>query len=320
MKAEQTVNTIYNHTDVDPHDRKSPDVARLTINENKVLESNTVPGLTVDVKELPDGVEVKMDLEDYRVIEKPVHLCFGVIPEKGVQRIILDVVIGKHAKITLKAHCVFPFAVDVQHLMNAKIRLKEGAVYSYFERHVHSESGGVTVVPKAEIQVGENARFKTEFELIKGRVGVIDIDYLTVAQKNALVDMTARISGQADDVIKISEVSVLEGEYARAVLTSKVAVRNKAKAEIFNKISALAPHSRGHVDCKEIVKDEAIAIANPIVDVRDARAHVTHEAAVGSVDKKQLETLMSRGLNEDDASELIIQGLLNPTSSLAGGS
>lgn len=311
MKTPQTANTIYSHTDVDPHDRKDPNVARLTINENKVLESNTVPGLAVDVKELADGVDIKMELEDHRVIEKPVHLCFGVIPKKGVQRIILDVVIGKQAKISLKAHCVFPFAVDVQHLMNAKIRLKEGANYSYFERHVHSETGGVSVIPKAEIHVGEYAQFKTEFELIRGRVGLIDINYLTYAQKHALVDMTARINGSVDDRIKISETSILEGEYARAVLTSKVAVRNEAKAEIFNKITALAPYARGHVDCKEIVKDNAVAVANPIVDVRDARSHVTHEAAVGSVDKKQLETLMSRGLSEDDASELIIQGLLS---------
>jgi Fe-S cluster assembly scaffold protein SufB len=311
MKPAQTVNTIYSHTDVDPHDRNDPNVARLTINENKVLESNTVPGLTVEVKELADGVDIKMELEDHRVIEKPVHLCFGVIPQKGIQRILLDVVLGKYSQISLRAHCVFPFAVDVQHLMNAKIRLKEGASYAYFERHVHSDSGGVKVIPKAEIHVDKHARFKTEFELLRGRVGLIDIDYVTYAQAHALVDMTARISGSADDRIKISETSILEGEYARAVLTSKVAVRDSARAEVFNKVTALAPYARGHVDCKEIVKDDAIAIANPIVDVRDARSHVTHEAAVGSVDKKQLETLMARGLDEDEASELIIQGLLS---------
>jgi hypothetical protein len=47
------------------------------------------------------------------------------------------------------------------------------------------------------------------------------------------------------------------------------------------------------------------------VDVKDPRAHVTHEAAIGSVDSKQLQTLMSRGLSEEEAVELIIQGLLS---------
>lgn len=306
-----TADSIYSHTDIDSHDRNDPNVARLIINENKVLESSTVPGLTVEVKELADGVDIRMELEDNRVIDKPVHMCFGVIPKEGIQRIVLNVVIGKHAKIALRAHCVFPFAVDVKHLMNADIRLKEGASYSYFERHVHSETGGVKVIPKAEIHVEDYAQFKTEFELIRGRVGLIDIDYLTHAHKHALVEMTARISGRADDRIKINETSILKGEYARAVLTSKVAVRDTAKAEIFNKVTALAPYARGHVDCKEVVKDDAVAIANPVVDVRDSRSHVTHEAAVGSVDKKQLETLMARGLDEDAASELIIQGLLS---------
>jgi Fe-S cluster assembly scaffold protein SufB len=50
-----------------------------------------------------------------------------------------------------------------------------------------------------------------------------------------------------------------------------------------------------------------------VVDVRDPRAHVTHEAAIGSVDSRQLETLMSRGLDEERATDLIIEGLLAPS-------
>jgi Fe-S cluster assembly scaffold protein SufB len=39
-------------------------------------------------------------------------------------------------------------------------------------------------------------------------------------------------------------------------------------------------------------------------------AKVTHEAAIGSVDQKQLETLMAHGLTPDEAVDLIIMGLL----------
>jgi Fe-S cluster assembly scaffold protein SufB len=53
-----------------------------------------------------------------------------------------------------------------------------------------------------------------------------------------------------------------------------------------------------------------VAIAVPVVEVRHPQAHVTHEAAIGSVDHKQLETLLSRGLAEDDAVELLINGML----------
>ena len=66
----------------------------------------------------------------------------------------------------------------------------------------------------------------------------------------------------------------------------------------------------GHVDCKEIIQDNGTASATPIVEVKHPKAHITHEAAIGSVDSKQLETLMARGLSEDEAVELIIEGLL----------
>ncbi|HRZ28763.1 MAG TPA: SufD family Fe-S cluster assembly protein [Spirochaetota bacterium] len=311
MSDDTVKQELYSSIGQDPHTFDNPEIAHVTINENKVLASNTVPGLTVDVRELPDGIDLRMELEENRVIQYPVHMCFGVIPRTGVQRINLDVVIGKNSKISLMAHCSFPFAVDVKHIMDAKIKVMDGAEYSYFERHVHSETGGVNVLPKAVVDVGRGARFRTEFQLLKGRVGIMDIDYETHVAEEGLVEMTALVSGSGDDHIVLHETAFLEGASSRAVLTSKVAVRNNARSEVFNKIVALAPYARGHVDCKEIIKDNGVAVATPIVDVRDAHAHVTHEAAIGSVDKKQLETLMSRGMDEDEASEVIIQGLLS---------
>ena len=65
------------------------------------------------------------------------------------------------------------------------------------------------------------------------------------------------------------------------------------------------------MDCKEIVQDRAVAKAVPVVEVSHPLAHITHEAAIGSVDSKQLQTLMSRGLTEDEATDLIIEGLLS---------
>lgn len=48
----------------------------------------------------------------------------------------------------------------------------------------------------------------------------------------------------------------------------------------------------------------------PLVVVRDNRAQVTHEAAIGTVNRKELETLMSRGLTEEEAIDLIVRGML----------
>lgn len=56
------------------------------------------------------------------------------------------------------------------------------------------------------------------------------------------------------------------------------------------------------MDCVEIIRgNDARASAVPRLLVVDERAKLTHEAAIGSVDKKQVETLMGRGLTEEKA-------------------
>jgi hypothetical protein len=255
-------------------------------------------------------VSVAITVEKNAVIEKTVHMCFGMLPEEGLQRILMDVDIEAGASVDILAHCVFPNAVDVRHVMEAEINIGEGASYRYFERHVHGDKGGVTVVPRADVRLGPDALFKTEFELIEGRVGEIEIDYETWCERGSSLEMVARIAGLADDVIRIKEIAHLEGEGAAGALLSRIAVSDGAMADIYNELTASAPHAKGHVDCKEIVQDEAIARATPVVDVRHPLARVTHEAAIGSVDSKQLQTLMSRGMSEDEATSLIIQGML----------
>ncbi len=302
---------IMQEAHVSPHVAKDPDTAYLSIHLNKVTGANLVPGLHVDTEELEDGVRVHINLDEGVKIEKKVHMCFGIIPETGVQRIEMKVDLKKDSKISVLAHCVFPNAVDIQHIMNAEINVGENADYTYHETHVHGNTGGIKVIPKAVINLEENARFKTDFELLEGRVGYIDIDYHINSKANSVLEMNAKIFGKKDDIIKIMESGALNGEYARGALTSYIALKDDARAEINSKLIANAPYARGHVDCKEIIKDRAIANAVPIVEVRDPRAHITHEAAIGAVDSKQLETLMSRGLDEDEATDLIISGLLS---------
>jgi len=302
---------LFQNTETDSNVLKDSEVAHVVLNQNKVLSQNTVPGLKVDLKEIKDGLKASLTLREGTQIPKTVHLCFGMMPEKGTQRIEMEIHLEKNSRMSVLAHCVFPNAVDVQHIMNATIHIDEGAQYSYLEKHVHSPEGGVKVIPKAKVHLGPHAQYKTEFDLVKGRVGLIDIDYETHCEAKSVMEMTAKINGLAEDIIKVNETGYLNGEGARGVLTSKIAVRDKAKAEIRNTLTASAPYARGHVDCKEIVQDEATATAIPIVEVHHPKAHITHEAAIGSVDAKQLQTLLSRGLSEDDAVELIIQGLLS---------
>ena len=142
-------------------------------------------------------------------------------------------------------------------------------------------------------------------------VSLIKIDYDAGCDAQSTLEMITRITGRGRDTVIIRETGRLSGEGARAVLSSYLSLRDDARAEVYNTLSASAPHARGHGDCKEIVQHRAVAKAVPIVEVSHPLAHITHEAAIGSVDSRQLQTLMSRGLTGDEATHLIIGRLLS---------
>jgi hypothetical protein len=300
----------YEKSGGNPQFLKNEKVASLIISGNQVLGANRVPGLEVEAEQLEDGVRIQLRIEPGTKVENPVHLCFGVLPAEGVQRILSDFQIGEGAEVEFLTHCTFPNALEVRHIMEGKIRVGKGATMRYDETHYHGEEGGVEVLPTAKILVEEGGRYFSSFTQSKGRVGRMEFDYEVDVDAHGVAELEAKAMGYGDDYISVREVIRLNGENARGLAKSRIAVRENAVSEVTGVTEGHAPFARGHIDCVEIVRDGAVANAIPIVKVTNPQAHVTHEAAIGTVDKKELETLMARGLDEDAAVDVIVRGML----------
>lgn len=286
------------------------EIAHLVASGHKILSSRGIEGLEVNAKETLTGINVHVTVKEGIKLKQPVHLCFGILHKKGTQRIKMDVKLEDHSSANFIAHCIFPKAEKVKHIMDAVVDIGESAEMRYNETHYHGLYGGIEVVPNAVVKVGKNSRYFTDFTLITGRVGKLAIDYSIVAGENAVTELMARVFGHANDDIKIKEKVLLAGENSRGLIKTRVALEDEATAEITGITEGNAAGARGHVDCMEIVKDKAVATAIPIVSVRNPLAKVTHEAAIGSVDRKQLETLMAHGLTPEEAVEMIVKGIL----------
>jgi len=286
------------------------EVAHFVVSGHSILSMQSVEGLEVKAKETLTGISASIRVREGTKIQNPIHLCFGILHKKGNQKIKMDVKLEKNASANFIAHCIFPKAEKVKHIMDAVVDIGEDAEMRYSETHYHGLYGGIEVIPKAIVKIAKNGRYFTDFTLITGRVGKLGIDYSVEAGENAVTELTAKIFGHADDDIKIKEEVLLQGENARGLIKTRVAIEDEAKAEITGITEGNAAGARGHVDCMEIVKDKAVAKAIPIVSVTNPLAKVTHEAAIGSVDKKQLETLMAHGLTPEEAVDVIVKGIL----------
>ena len=310
MSDFEAILQAYERSGGDAHFLRSPRVASLVVSGNRVLGSNEVTGVHLLSEELPDGVRARVVVEPGVQLETPAHLCFGVIPKEGVQRILSEFEIGDGARAEFIAHCTFPNAERVVHRMEATVHVGRGAVMKYRETHYHGEGGGVEVIPQATVTVDEGGQFVTEFALTTGRVGKLQFDYVVEVATRGVAELVTKAYGYGDDVISVKETIRLNGEGARGLAKARIAVRDRATSEVIGTTEGHAPFARGHVDCVEIVRDQAVANAVPVVRVTDPQAYVTHEAAIGTVDKKELETLMARGLDEEAAVDMIVRGML----------
>jgi Fe-S cluster assembly scaffold protein SufB len=279
-------------------------------NGHHILSQRQVPGVLCKTNETADGISAEIIIRRNTQLTRPFHLCFGLLPESGLQHIKMDLLLEENASVNFISHCIFPNARQVTHLMDARIEIGTGARLTYSDSHHHGTFGGITVVPKAVVNVGKGGLYRTDFSLTKGRVGKLDIDYEVTVAEGGVAELTSRIFGHATDHIRIRERLILAGEAARGLIKTRVAIEDEAQAEIIGITEGNAAHVRGHMDCMEIVKDNALASAQPIVKVCHPQAKVTHEAAIGSVDHQQLETLMAHGLSPEQAVDLIVSGLL----------
>ena len=284
--------------------------AHLFASGHTILSMRNVPGLEVDAEETASGITAKVRVLEGVAIQNPVHLCFGILHATGTQRIIMDVKLLKNSSARFIAHCIFPRAEDVRHIMDAVVEIAESAELRYSEVHYHGPQGGIEVIPKAVVTVGEQGRYYADFSLTTGRVGKLDIDYTVETHSHALAELVARVFGHDRDTIAIMEKVILSGKNSRGLIKTRIAIEHEATAEVTGITEGNAEDARGHVDCMEIVKDNAVAKAVPVVRVTHPRAKVTHEAAIGSLDRRQMETLMAHGLSPDEAADMIVKGIL----------
>ena len=161
-----------------------------------------------------------------------------------------------------------------------------------------------------------------------------------MVDENSLMEWVSAQTGSG--VTMLYPCSVLKGEGAKADHISIAVAGKNQFQDTGAKVYHLAPRTssiiraksiskdggvntfRGHVkvnksadECKVSVKCDALqmddtSVSNtfPFMKIMNSQTDVAHEATVGRIDSSQLFYLMSRGLDEEQAMQLIVQGFI----------
>jgi Fe-S cluster assembly protein SufB len=80
-------------------------------------------------------------------------------------------------------------------------------------------------------------------------------------------------------------------------------------------VTEQAEHAKANVSCASLMLDaQSTSDTIPAMDVRCRTANVGHEATIGRISDDTIGYLMSRGITEDEARTMVVNGFANPVS------
>lgn len=236
-----------------------------------------------------------------------------MITMSGVKDVVYNtIVIGEGADVTVVAGCgIHNSGMEKsQHDGIHEIIVKKGARMRYIEKHYGSGQGsGERVLnPQTLLTMEENSIVEMELVQIKGVDSTIRDTKAKLAKGASLV-VTERLLTHGNQKA-VSDMTIeLIGADSNAQVISRSVAKDNSK-QVFRPVIIARERSKGHVECDSILMDHGKISSTPAITAEHPDAQLTHEAAIGRIAEEQLLKLMTLGLTEEEAEDVILRGFL----------
>lgn len=276
----------------------------------KLLARNSGTDVEIVSKTDKDGIDI---IVKPGVKNKSVHIPVLLTVGDFQDTVYNDFFIGEDSDVTIVAGCGIhnDTCGNAEHDGVHTFYVGKNAKVRYVERHYADGSGTGKKVfaPVTKIYLKENAQFILESTQLGGVTYTDRKTYATVG-KNAQLLVKEKILTDGEEKAITDFKVKLSGKNSRADIVSRSVAKGNSlqqfKSDMVGKNECF-----GHVECDGIVLDGARIISTPKIDAVSPEASLVHEAAVGKIAGEQLLKLMSLGLSEQEAEDVVIKGFLN---------
>lgn len=248
-------------------------------------------------------------------LEKPLQSYFRINNEKSGQFERTLIIVDEGADVHYVEGCTAPtYSRESLHAAVVEIIILKGGKCRYST--VQNWSNNIVNLVTKRALVMEDA----QMEWIDGNIGSqVNMKYpacilagerakgtcisIAVAGKGQFQDAGARMIHMAPNTV--------------STIISKSIVRNGGVANYRGTVRHMknAINCRSHVECDTLILDNiSRSDTIPTNEVLNNESYIEHEATVSKISEDQLFYLMSRGISEKDATQMIIMGFIEPFS------
>lgn len=239
----------------------------------------------------------------------PVQACLYISKDKFSQHVHNVVIAEEDSELHIITGCATaPHLISGMHVGVSEFYVKKGAKLMFTMIHewgeevnvrprtvTHVEAGGVIISNYISLKpVGSLQMFPTTY--LDGEGAVARFNSVLVAGKGCTLDVGSRV--------------VLNATGTRAEIISRGITSGGtiiARGDLVGKVAGI----KAHLECKGLILNDGLMRAIPELSGYVPGVEMSHEAAVGKIDQREIEYLMARGLDEDEAVSTIVRGFLN---------
>ena len=243
-------------------------------------------------------------------ITEPVQSCLMIGSEEALQTVHNIIIVEEGAELEIVTGCLTHDTVKrALHIGVSEMYIKKGGKLTFSMIHDWEES--VEVRPRTGIRIEEDGLLTNNYVCLKpaksiqtnpsayleGERAAAYFNTIAVAHPGSTLDMGSKIYLNAPNTKTeiISRTITIGGE----VISRGDIIGNATKVY-------------GHLECNGLVlSDKGSQRAIPALEANAMDVEMTHEAAIGRIARDQVEYLMTRGLDENEATGLIVRGFLS---------
>lgn len=248
-------------------------------------------------------------------LEKPLQSYFRINNEKSGQFERTLIIVDEGADVHYVEGCTAPtYSKESLHAAVVEIIILKGGkcrystVQNWSNNIINLVTKRALVMEDAQMEwidgnIGSQVNMKYPACILKGRGAKGTCISVAVASKGQYQDAGARMIHMAPDTV--------------STVISKSIVRNGGVANYRGTVRHMkdAKNCRSHVECDTLILDDiSKSDTIPTNEVLNDQSFIEHEATVSKISEEQLFYLMSRGISEKDATQMIIMGFIEPFS------
>jgi len=245
-----------------------------------------------------------------RTVELPIQACLFLKAQGFQQKVHNLIIVEEGAKAYLITGCSASEAADEAfHLGISEFFVKQGAYLNF--TMIHSWKEDVSVKPMSIAIVEGGSSFISNYiclrpvkeinmyptAVLKGEEAKASFNSLILSHPGSLQDIGSRvILGARNCQAEIVSRAVSKG--------GKVIARGHLKAE--------QKDIRAHLECRGLILTEKGTIhAIPEMESEFRDVDMSHEAAIGRINKEEIEYLCARGFSKEQAQSIIVRGFMD---------